>query len=65
MAAPVPLAMIVVDEILLDVIPTTGRLLQGLLIAEMLPEIEPSYDILSLNPPMEVVIHMTSIRLAS
>ena len=36
MTAPVPLALFIVDQLRLDIIPTTTRLFQGILITEVL-----------------------------
>jgi hypothetical protein len=53
MTAPVPFAVFPVDEVLLDILPATECLLQGILIAEMLIEIEPAHHVLGLYPPVE------------
>ena len=62
MAAPVPFAILPVDQLVLDILPTANSPLVGFLIAEMLPDVEPSHDILRLHPPVEVVIHMACIE---
>ena len=63
MAAPVPLAMLLINQILLDIRPTAESLFQGFLIAEVLVDVIPPYHVLGLHPPMEVVILMASVQI--
>ena len=53
-----PFAMLPVDNLSLDIIPALDCMLQGQFIAKMLIDIEPPDDILSLYPPMEVIVDM-------
>ena len=54
--------MLAVDEILLDVVPASECFLQGILVVEVLVEVEPSHYILCLHPPMEVVVDVTRVE---
>ena len=58
MTTPEPFAMIPVYQLCLDIFPATYCLLQGFLVTELLIEVKPPYYILSLYPPMQVIIHM-------
>ena len=53
MTAPVPFAVFPVDEVLLDILPAAEGFLQGILVVEMLIEVEPAHDVLGLNPTVE------------
>ena len=50
MAAPVPLAILTVDQIVLDILPAAEGLLECSLIVEVLIDIVEAYDTFSLYP---------------
>ena len=54
--------MLAIDEVTLDVVPATEGLLQGVLVVEVLVEVEPAHDVLGLHPPVEVVVHMARVE---
>ena len=56
MAAPIPFAMLIVNQVVFDILPTTAGLLECSLIMEILIDIIETHYRLSLNPPMEVII---------
>jgi hypothetical protein len=56
MAAPIPLAMLIVNQVVFDILPTTAGLLKCSLIMEILVDVVETHYRLSLNPPMEVII---------
>ena len=58
--APVPFAVLLVDDSGLAVVPASEGLFKGFGLSEMLPEIEAAYDRLGLYPPVEVSIYMVS-----
>ena len=56
MAAPVPLAILTVDQIVLDILPAAEGLPECSLIVEVLIDVVEAYDTLSLYPPVQVVV---------
>ena len=62
MAAPEPFAVLPVDELGLDIRPATHGFLQCFLITKILVDVIPSYHILGLYPPVEIVINMTRVK---
>ena len=64
MSAPEPLTILVVNELGLDVVPAALGLLQGGFVAEVLVDVHPPYDVLGLNPPVEVVVNMSCIEIS-
>lgn len=62
MTAPVPLAILPVDELGLDILPTAIGTPKSLLVAKILPQIEPAHYVLGLYPPVQVIVHMSCIE---
>ena len=60
-AAPEPFAEFVVDEVVLDVLPTAEGFVACGFVAEMLVDVEETYDGFGLYPPMAVSINMARI----
>ena len=61
-AAPGPFSVLPVDEIVLDVLPATQSFFQGILIAEILVNVEETYDGFGLYPPVKISIYMTCVE---
>ena len=61
--APKPFTMFIVYQVLFDVFPAVQSTLQRLLVTKILIDVQSSYDVLSLNPPMQVIVHITSIQI--
>ena len=62
--APVPFAKVVVDEIILNILPTAVSLLKGILITEVLVDVIEADDGFCLYPPMAVGIYIASIKIS-
>jgi hypothetical protein len=62
MAAPEPLALLTVDEILFDILPAADSSAKGLFIAKILIDVHPADNILGLYPPVQVVIDTPGIE---
>ena len=62
--APVPFAKVVVDEVILDILPTTESLLKSILITKVLVDVIEADNGFCLYPPMAVGIHLASIKIS-
>ena len=62
MPTPEPLTIFPVYKLCLDVRPTMHSFLQCVLITKILIDVIPPYHVLSLYPPVKVIVNVTSIK---